>query len=1169
MYSNTRVQGNTGYFIHLPFTKFYQMKKILLLLCFCVSYFLTSQAQQHDTISVQTFTYGSPQDAWFVLPPDTTSYQKILMHYKLKCNPAQSPACGEWDYLTYTYLYDHTGLLDSTLYSVPNFTVNGASPDTFSYMNTPSYLFLPHFQHYIVYTDTLTTLENFVGQAQTLSEQTFYASVPDARSQYIWKAAELSAAGVVAGEISGIGFNLWAPGSELKNLRIRMKHSTLDSLMPTVYETSGFQTVYLQNTTFASSGNNRLNFITPFIWNGNSNIVIDISFDNSSNGAYTQVRGMNTGWNSGLFTANADNYLDFEGPDYVQVPAQAFNELDSAVTIMFWQYGDPIVQPQADMIFEGYNSQNQRVLNVHLPWDNGNIYWDAGNASGFDRIELAAQPAQYEGKWNHWAFTKNVATGSMKIYLNGLLFHSGSGMVRPMTGVTNFKIGSAAPGNYNYDGYIDEFSFWNTELDAATILDWMYKDVNSSHPAFGELAFYYPFNETNGMVAIDASGNNYHGALAGLPDRKQMTGSDIFRNLISTQQRPFLIVTQNDYQSYIDSMLVIDTIENYPLQLLVYADSANPLVATDSLIVWETYYTYSFDNDGNVVDSTFVTPDDSIFLSIWEYYGTPFEVINRYEIGRFITPYGIGLNLNDGFTWVYDVSDFEPLLHDSVHLTAGNWQELLDVKFEYIVGTPAREVLSVENIWNGDFGLPTFDQRVTAKRKRMNPLAANYRLKTVASGHGFNQDPQNCAEFCPKIHYVKVNGSTVNSFNLWKRCASNALYPQGGTWVYDRAGWCPGDKVDIYNTELTNYVTPGDSATLDYDIQAGAAGNYVFEAQLISYGHPQFTLDAAVEDIISPSKKDEYYRDNPICSGPKIIIKNNGTTALTSLTITYGVTGGTASTQNWTGTLAFLQTEVVELGALNWAGISNGEGLFTVVLSNPNGGSDQYAANNTMHSPFTVPKILSNNFVVMTRSNNYPHENSWTLNSDDGTVLYERSNMTANTTYYDTVHLPIGCYNLRIIDTGEDGMKWWANNAQGTGYVRLKSATANQFIENFDSKWTIAGNAGQYRGDFGSGINYHFTTGFGLAVNEYSVTNEVFVYPNPAKDQITVDILLAKNEDVQIEVLNLAGQLIYKKQLAGFDFYSQKIDLLSTAKGVYMVNVKTETTTVTRKVVLN
>ena len=62
-----------------------------------------------DTLIIQTFTYGSPQDAWCVFPSDTQRFEKILMKYTLNCNPAQNPACGEWDYLTYTYLYKNTG----------------------------------------------------------------------------------------------------------------------------------------------------------------------------------------------------------------------------------------------------------------------------------------------------------------------------------------------------------------------------------------------------------------------------------------------------------------------------------------------------------------------------------------------------------------------------------------------------------------------------------------------------------------------------------------------------------------------------------------------------------------------------------------------------------------------------------------------------------------------------------------------------------------------------------------------------------------------------------------------------------------------------------------------------------------------------------------------------
>ncbi|NQT89199.1 discoidin domain-containing protein, partial [bacterium] len=131
----------------------------------------------------------------------------------------------------------------------------------------------------------------------------------------------------------------------------------------------------------------------------------------------------------------------------------------------FWQYGDAAAQPRSDTIFSAQNAGNGRVLQSHLPWGNSNVYWDAGNSS--DRIEKGAAPAEFEGSWQHWAFTKNQAAGTMKIYHNGALWHSGGGGLG-LAGIASLVIGSGDGFEY-YDGMIDDFAIWDTELSAGEI----------------------------------------------------------------------------------------------------------------------------------------------------------------------------------------------------------------------------------------------------------------------------------------------------------------------------------------------------------------------------------------------------------------------------------------------------------------------------------------------------------------------------------------------------------------------------------------------------------------------------------------------------------------------------------------------------------------------------
>ena len=170
--------------------------------------------------------------------------------------------------------------------------------------------------------------------------------------------------------------------------------------------------------------------------------------------------------------------MNFAGTGYITMPVTAFAAISNEITISLWQNGGT-VQPIACSIFNVDNGASPpvRILNAHLPWSSGSVIWDAGfSGTAYDRLTKAATAAQYKGQWNHWAFTKNAATGQMKIYYNGQLWTSASGMTKPMSGVARFNVGSGfsattpfGPSNF-YNGMVDDFRIYNRVLTDNEIL---------------------------------------------------------------------------------------------------------------------------------------------------------------------------------------------------------------------------------------------------------------------------------------------------------------------------------------------------------------------------------------------------------------------------------------------------------------------------------------------------------------------------------------------------------------------------------------------------------------------------------------------------------------------------------------------------------------------------
>lgn len=128
----------------------------------------------------------------------------------------------------------------------------------------------------------------------------------DARMQILYRASELQALGMQAGSITDIAFNIAQQGSTspYNGFTIRMGCTNLNALSTFV---PGLSTVY-GPTQFTPNGTgfNTHTFDTPYDWDGFSNLIIEVCFDNAAYTSDDIVNATTTAYNSVLF-AYQDN----------------------------------------------------------------------------------------------------------------------------------------------------------------------------------------------------------------------------------------------------------------------------------------------------------------------------------------------------------------------------------------------------------------------------------------------------------------------------------------------------------------------------------------------------------------------------------------------------------------------------------------------------------------------------------------------------------------------------------------------------------------------------------------------------------------------------------------------------------------------------------------------
>lgn len=575
----------------------------------------------------------------------------------------------------------------------------------------------------------------------------------------------------------------------------------------------------------------------------------------------------------------------------------------------------------------------------------------------------------------------------------------------------------------------------------------------------------------------------------------------------------------------------------------------------------------------------YVCPGSPTYCGDWDYTVQNFLMTpggDTLELGRLITPYANSGAPRTPITWkqrnVYDVTDYAAKLQGSatirLHYSGYSGGFTGDIKFMFIEGTPDRNVVGFQRLWNGSFshgGTPSINTHFTDVSVTAPAGAASSVVKFNVTGHG--SDDNGCCEFLSQNYHVMLNSADVATKAIWRdNCGLNELYPQSGTWLYDRANWCPGALVNS-NFHILPGITGGSSFNVGinfdtYTSPGGGLGSYTTETHLLHYGPFNKTVDAGIEDIVAPTDNENHFRANPICGSPIVTIKNRGANVINTMTFEYGVQDSALLTYTWSGTLNPQEVVDVNLPAPPYLQtMSGGTALstFKAKITTVNGSADLDPTNDVMTSTFKPTPKWDSKFKIQFKTNNQTTpggvaETNWVIYDQSNTIVAQRTSAAINTIYTDTVSLYTGCYRLELTDGGCDGLRWWVYvNNPGIGvnsgyfYVRKLSGTPADIPLN-GYVYT-----GTYQHDFGCKFTQYFYIDNPMPDGVTDIVASglsLEAYPNPASNVVYVDLAGMTQVNGNIHILDALGRVV--KNIPCTKAHTE-VTLNGLANGIYTV----------------
>ena len=361
------------------------------------------------------------------------------------------------------------------------------------------------------------------------------------------------------------------------------------------------------------------------------------------------------------------------------------------------------------------------------------------------------------------------------------------------------------------------------------------------------------------------------------------------------------------------------------------------------------------------------------------------------------------------------------------------------------------------------------------------------------------------------------------------------------------------------------------------------------------------------------------------CDGqisPQVLVKNNGLNPINSATINYTLNGTPYST-NWSGNINPSETISVDLPQET---LAKGAYTFGVNSTAPN---DAFSDNNIGTSIFYINDSgtvnVTNTFELATNALLDYNEGSttglWTRGFRVGSALASTSvvyttNTTGNHPDLTKAYLVSQCYNLTNLTNPEisfkmafdleinwdivyvqystdSGQNWQVLGVQGTNWYnsnRTPQTSGTDCYNCVGAQWTGTDTTlrtyNYSLASLGSPTNIIFRIVFqsdeavnqlgvivddfligGTLANETFDINKIVISPNPSNGNFTIYTGNINLEE--LEVFDVAGKIILKKNNIALTNNSAQLDLTSVSSGIYFVRIKSDNQTTVKRIIKN